>query len=68
MAAGDDWTYYAYRPRYDLAYMGIGLFAAAFVVQLFLTMKRRTWYVRTRPSSSLSLPLLEACADQRWSR
>ncbi|KAJ8294383.1 Protein RTM1 [Rhodotorula toruloides] len=45
MAAGDDWTYYAYRPRYDLAYMGIGLFAAAFVVQLFLTMKRRTWYM-----------------------
>ncbi|BGP02486.1 hypothetical protein RTBOTA2_003811 [Rhodotorula toruloides] len=45
MAAGDDWTYYAYRPRYDLAYMGIALFAAAFVVQLFLTLRRRTWYM-----------------------
>ncbi|GEM10039.1 RTA-like protein [Rhodotorula toruloides] len=45
MAAGDNWTYYAYRPRYDLAYMGIGLFAAAFVVQLFLALRRRTWYM-----------------------
>lgn len=64
MAAGDDWTYYAYRPRYDLAYMGIALFAAAFVVQLFLTLRRRTWYVRP---SSLFLPREES-TDERWSR
>lgn len=46
MSDSGDWSYYAYKPSYGLAYMGIACFAVLFLVQAGLLARYRTYYVR----------------------
>ncbi|GAA6006007.1 RTA1 domain-containing protein [Rhodotorula paludigena] len=45
MSDSGEWSYYAYKPSYGLAYMGIACFAVLFLVQAGLLARYRTYYM-----------------------